>query len=140
MKLTSTQIEQTLGQFEAEPIPEDHPMVPLERDPISYALETDWPAGAAGFEPLHLGCNSPKTPSQGVRIRTLASWNQNLSSGRGPEFAYLELQVRGLVLFLVAGEIMERPRLSSIRGLSVPSRVGRLCGRTPQYLSTDGTS
>ena len=25
MKLTSTQIEQTLGQFEAEPIPEDHP-------------------------------------------------------------------------------------------------------------------
>ena len=28
MKLTSTQIEQTLGQFEAEPIPEDHPMVP----------------------------------------------------------------------------------------------------------------
>ena len=28
MKLTSTQIEQTLGQFEAEPIPEDHPMIP----------------------------------------------------------------------------------------------------------------
>ena len=28
MKLTSTQIEQTLGQFEAKPIPEDHPMVP----------------------------------------------------------------------------------------------------------------
>ena len=28
MKLTSTQIEQTLGQFEAEPIPENHPMVP----------------------------------------------------------------------------------------------------------------
>jgi hypothetical protein len=27
MKLTSTQIEQTLGQFEAEPIPENHPMV-----------------------------------------------------------------------------------------------------------------
>ena len=28
MKLTSTQIEQTLDQFEAEPIPENHPMVP----------------------------------------------------------------------------------------------------------------
>ena len=25
----------------------------FERDPIPYALETDWPAGAAGFEPLH---------------------------------------------------------------------------------------
>ncbi len=22
----------------------------FERDPISYALETDWPVGAAGFE------------------------------------------------------------------------------------------
>ena len=26
----------------------------FERDPIPYALETDWPVGAAGFEPLHL--------------------------------------------------------------------------------------
>ncbi len=25
------------------------------RDPIPYALETDWPVGAAGFEPLHIG-------------------------------------------------------------------------------------
>jgi hypothetical protein len=24
-----------------------------KRDPIPYALETDWPVGAAGFEPLH---------------------------------------------------------------------------------------
>ena len=28
-----------------------------------------------------LDCNSPKTPSQGVRIRTSASWNRDLSSG-----------------------------------------------------------
>ena len=26
----------------------------FERDLIPYALETDWPVGAAGFEPLHL--------------------------------------------------------------------------------------
>ena len=26
-----------------------------KRDPIPYALETDWPVGAAGFEPLHSG-------------------------------------------------------------------------------------
>ena len=25
-----------------------------ERGPIPYALETDWPVGAAGFEPLHI--------------------------------------------------------------------------------------
>ena len=43
-----------------------------------------------------LDCNSPKTPSQGVRIRTSASWNRDLSSGPGPELAYLELQVRRL--------------------------------------------
>src|SRR5712672_2836597 len=29
-----------------------------QRDPISYALETDWPVGAAGFEPLHLEIRS----------------------------------------------------------------------------------
>jgi hypothetical protein len=28
-----------------------------KRDPILYALETDWPVGAGGFEPLHRGCN-----------------------------------------------------------------------------------
>jgi hypothetical protein len=26
----------------------------IERDPIPYALETVWPVGAGGFEPLHL--------------------------------------------------------------------------------------
>jgi hypothetical protein len=25
----------------------------FERDPIPYALETDWPVGAVGLEPLH---------------------------------------------------------------------------------------
>jgi hypothetical protein len=29
-------------------------LVAFERDPIPYALETDWPVGAAGFEALHL--------------------------------------------------------------------------------------
>ena len=29
-----------------------------KRDPIQYALETDWPVGAAGFEPLHLEIRS----------------------------------------------------------------------------------
>ena len=30
----------------------------FERDPSPYALETDWPVGAAGFEPLHLEISS----------------------------------------------------------------------------------
>jgi hypothetical protein len=61
----------------------------FERDPIPYALETD-------SNLCILDCNSPKTPGQGVRIRTSASWNRDLSSGPGPELAYLELQVRRL--------------------------------------------
>ena len=30
----------------------------FERDPIPYALETDWPVEAGGFEPLHFGIRS----------------------------------------------------------------------------------
>jgi hypothetical protein len=44
-----------------------------KRDPIPYALETDWPVGAAGLEPLHLRSQFAKTLSQGERIRTSAS-------------------------------------------------------------------
>src|SRR6185436_3613989 len=45
----------------------------FERDPIPYALETDWPVGAAGFEPLHLRIRSadvswPET-SLAMRVR-----------------------------------------------------------------------
>ena len=41
---------------------------------ICDALETDWLAGAAGLEPLHLRSQFAKTPSQGERIRTSASF------------------------------------------------------------------
>src|SRR6476659_8876918 len=40
----------------------------FERDPIPYALETDWPVGAAGFEPLHLEIRSA------VFIRRMPPW------------------------------------------------------------------
>jgi hypothetical protein len=32
MKLTSAQVERTLGQFEAQAIPDDHPVVPQLND------------------------------------------------------------------------------------------------------------
>ncbi len=50
----------------------------FERDPIPYALETDWPVGAAGFEPLHIESEFAKTPSRGA----------------GLELAHLELKAR----------------------------------------------
>jgi hypothetical protein len=44
----------------------------FERDPIPYALETDWPVGAAGFEPLHLEIRSAELhpASTGFRRRS----------------------------------------------------------------------
>ena len=36
----------------------------FDRGPIQYALETDWLAGAAGFEPLH----------RGMEIRFATAW------------------------------------------------------------------
>src|SRR3954447_9098889 len=42
----------------------------FEREPIPYALETDWPVEAAGFEPLHLRSEFTKTLSLGDRTRT----------------------------------------------------------------------
>ena len=32
MKLNSAQLERTLGQFEARPIPDDHPLIPQLND------------------------------------------------------------------------------------------------------------
>jgi hypothetical protein len=42
------------------------------RNPIPYALETDWPVGAAGFEPLHLEIGSAELhpASTGSRHRS----------------------------------------------------------------------
>ena len=44
----------------------------FERDPIPYALETDWLVGAAGFEPLHLEIRSAELhpASKGFRRRS----------------------------------------------------------------------
>jgi hypothetical protein len=50
----------------------------FKRDPIPYALETDWPLGVAGFEPLHLriGIRQDSQP-WGGRIRTSAFQNRH---------------------------------------------------------------
>jgi hypothetical protein len=40
----------------------------FERDPIPYALETDWPLEAAGFEPLHLEIRSAELHRANVEL------------------------------------------------------------------------
>jgi hypothetical protein len=68
MKLTSTQIEQTLGQFEAEPIPEDHPMVPQLNEVFgehTYFVNSDGGglAGVQSAKVVNLGEWSDDAPS-----------------------------------------------------------------------------
>ena len=45
----------------------------MNADSIQYALETDWPVGAAGFEPLHIESEFAKTLSPGTKTRICAS-------------------------------------------------------------------
>ena len=43
MKLNSAQLERTLGQFEARPIPDDHPLIPQLNDLFGeHTFSTSW--------------------------------------------------------------------------------------------------
>ena len=49
----------------------------FEHDPIPYALDTDWPVGAAGLEPPHLGIKS------GIAIDVLACSSSDFPGSLG---------------------------------------------------------
>ncbi len=58
MKLTSAQVERTLGQFEARAIPDDHPVIPQLNDLFgehTFFLDLSWsdddPTGLELHEP-----------------------------------------------------------------------------------------
>ena len=55
MKLTSAQIERTVGQFEGQAIPEDHPVVPQLNDLFGehtfFLSSTGLNLGAGGGQP-----------------------------------------------------------------------------------------
>ena len=76
MKLTSTQIEQTLGQFEAEPIPEDHPMVPQLNEVFgehTYFVNSD---GLIILEPAGSGLAGV----QSAKVVNLGEWSDDAPS------------------------------------------------------------
>jgi hypothetical protein len=68
------------GQFSdtETQLDEENPAISqhFEREPIPYALEIDWPPGAAGFEPLHL---------------RIAMHEDSPPGGSGLELAHLEI-------------------------------------------------
>jgi len=78
MKLTSAQVERTLSQFEAQAIPDSHPMVPQLNElfgdhtilPRQYGLNIVEPTAEA-----------PRAGAQAARVVNLANWSDaNLTS------------------------------------------------------------
>ena len=74
MKLNSAQLERTLGQFEARPIPDDHPLIPQLNDLFG---EHTFFLGCRGLnivEPVEAGGMSGM-------VVNLASWSDDSESG-----------------------------------------------------------
>jgi hypothetical protein len=71
MKLTSAQVERTLGQFEAQAIPDDHPEVPQLNDLFgehTFFLDSNGLNIVEPAEPARAGAQSAK-------VVNLASWS-----------------------------------------------------------------
>ncbi len=80
MKLNSAQVERTLGQFEAQAIPDDHPAVPqLHRlfGDHTFFLDSN---GLNIVEPAEGG----DTGTQAAQVVNLASWSEGNPTGLEP--------------------------------------------------------
>lgn len=78
MKLTSTQIERTLGQFEAKALPDNHPIVPRLTELFgdhTFFLDSN------GLNIVEPTADVPQDGAQSARVVNLANWSDaNLSS------------------------------------------------------------
>ncbi|HEX2215358.1 MAG TPA: hypothetical protein VHG27_01470 [Xanthobacteraceae bacterium] len=77
MKLTSAQVERTLSQFEAQAIPDNHPVVPQLND--MFGDHTFFLDGKG----LHIvePADAEAAGSQSAKVVSLADWNDaNLTS------------------------------------------------------------
>jgi hypothetical protein len=80
MKLTSSQVERTLGQFEAEAIPENHPVVPQLNNLFgehTFFLDNN---GLNIVEPAE----GDRAGLQSAKVVNLANWSDATSSGLVP--------------------------------------------------------
>ena len=72
MKLTSAQVERTLSQFEANPVPSSHPMVPELNEVFgdhTFFLNSD---GLSIVEPV---AADPQVGARAARVVNLANWS-----------------------------------------------------------------
>jgi hypothetical protein len=73
MKLTSAQVERTLSQFEAQAIPDSHPVVPQLNELYgdhTFFLDSN---GLNIVEPA--AAEAPQAGDQAARVVNLASWS-----------------------------------------------------------------
>jgi len=92
MKLNSTQLEQTLSQFEAEVLPDNHPAVPQLNDLFgnhTFFLDT---RGLKVLEPAGL----PERETQSGEIVSLADWSDSTLTSLRPH----EPEPTGVVVVL----------------------------------------
>ena len=92
MKLSSTQVKQTLSQFQAEVLPDDHPAVPQLNNMFgnhTFFLDT---RGLKVLEPT----GAPETEAQSGEVVSLADWSDATLTSLRPH----EPEMTGLVVVL----------------------------------------
>jgi hypothetical protein len=92
MKLSSTQVKQTLSQFQAEVLPDDHPAVPQLNNLFgnhTFFLDT---RGLKVLEPT----GAPETEAQSGEVVSLADWSDATLTSLRPH----EPEMTGVVVVL----------------------------------------
>ena len=92
MKLSSTQLKQTLSQFDAEVLPDNHPAVPQLNNLFgnhTFFLDT---RGLKVLEPT----GAPETEAQSGEIVSLADWSDGTLTSLRPH----EPEMTGVVVVL----------------------------------------
>ncbi len=80
MRLTSEQVERTLNQFDAQPIPDDHPMVPQLHELFgdhTFFLDSN---GLSVVEPAE----AAQTGGATGQVVTLADWSDDTLTALAP--------------------------------------------------------
>jgi hypothetical protein len=81
MKLTSTQIERTLNQFEARALPDSHPIVPRLTELFgdhTFFLDNN------GLNIVEPTAEAPSEGAQAARVVNLANWSDAKLSSLAP--------------------------------------------------------
>ena len=80
MKLTSAQVERTLSQFEAQPVPDSHPMVPQLNEIVRrshFLSQPQWTdfLNRNGLNIVEPTAQIPRAGAQVARVVNLANWS-----------------------------------------------------------------